>query len=131
MDCPKCEKAELLVLHTDPIKCTDCGSTMNIEYCFCPHCQWACRMNNDEFLDEMVMTTDNLKAVVEDIQGLVDEGREPDLNVTWEPESNLGSMLDLVHPCVKCGEAMTAYDPETSEYECLMCGFKWEILTNE
>jgi DNA-directed RNA polymerase subunit RPC12/RpoP len=86
-------------------------------------------MNNGKFLDEMAMTTENLGEVVEDLEELLSECDPP--TITWTPESNIGSMLDLVHPCVKCGEAMTAYDPETSEYECLMCGFKWEILTNE
>lgn len=129
MKCPKCEKVDLLVLHTDPIECADCGSTMNIEYCLCSSCQWACRMNNGKFLDEMAMTTGNLEAVVEDLEELLGEGGDPEM--TWLPESNVGSMLDLVHPCVKCGETMTVYDPETSEYECLDCGFKWGILTNE
>jgi ribosomal protein S27AE len=129
MNCPKCKEGELLVLHTDSIECTGCGSTMNIDYCLCPNCQWACRMNNGKFLDEMAMTTESLGEVVEDLEELLSEGGPS--TMTWAPESNVGSMLDLVHPCVKCGETMTAYDPETSEYECLMCGFKWEILSHE
>lgn len=129
MDCPKCKEGELLVLHTDSIKCTDCGSTMNISYCLCTGCQWACRMNNGRFLDEMAMTTGGLGEVVEDLEELLAECDPP--KITWTPESNVGSMLDLVHPCVKCGETMTVYDPETGEYECLDCGFKWEILTHE
>ena len=126
MECPNCEKVELIVLHTDSIKCTDCGSTMNIEYCLCPNCQYACRMNNGEFLDEMKMTTDALDEVVEDLEGLLSECDDPEM--TWTSDLNVESMLDLIHPCVKCGETMTAYNSETAEYECLMCGFKWETL---
>ena len=129
MKCPKCEKAELLVLHTDSIECIDCGSTMSIEYCLCPNCQWACRMNNGRFLDEMAMTTENLEGVVEDLEELLGECGDPE--ITWAPESNIGSMLDLIHPCVRCGETMTVYNQDTSEYECLDCGFKWEVLSHE
>jgi ribosomal protein S27E len=129
MDCPNCEDAEIIILHTDVIECNDCGATMNIDYCLCPNCQYACRVNNGEFLDEMNMNTDALDEVVEDLEGLLAECGPP--TVTWTDESNVGSMLDLLHPCVKCGEAMTAYDPKTFEYECLGCGFKWGILTNE
>jgi len=129
MKCPKCEKADLLVLHTDSIECTDCGSTMNIDYCLCPNCQYACRINNGELLDEMQMTTEGLGEAVEDLEELLSECGSPEM--TWMPESNIGSMLNLIKPCVRCGETMTVYDPETSEYECLVCGFKWEVLTHE
>ena len=126
MNCPKCEKTELKVLHTDSVECTDCGSTMNTEYCLCPNCQYACRMINGKFLDAMEMTTDALNEVVEDLEGLLDECDDP--KITWAADSHIGSMLDLVHPGVKCGETMTAYNQDTLEYECLGCGFKWEVL---
>jgi len=129
MDCPNCEDAEIIILHTDVIECNDCGAAINIDYCMCPSCQYSFRMNNGEFLDEMHMTTDALDEIVEDLEELLssDEFSETSLDVG----TNIGSMLDLIYPCVKCGETMTAYDEDRNEYECLNCGFKWEILTNE
>lgn len=126
MDCPNCEDAEIITLHTDVIECNDCGAIINVDYCVCPNCQYSFRTNNGEFLDEMHMTTDALDEVVEDLEELLTGGE-----MSWDVDTNIGSMLDLLHPCVKCGETMTAYDPKTFEYECLGCGFKWGILTNE
>jgi transcription elongation factor Elf1 len=126
MECPICE-SEIIVLHSDPIECTDCGATMNIEYCVCPECHYSFRMINGEFLDEMQMDSDSLDEVVEDLENLLDD----DYETVWAAESHLGSLLDLIHPCVKCGETMTVYDEDRNEYECLNCGFRWEILSNE
>ena len=127
MTCPKCGKVDLLVLHTDSIECMDCGSIVNVDYCLCPNCQYACRINNGELLDEMQMTTEGLGEAVEGLEELLSECGPPEM--TWSPDIN--SMSDMIKPCVKCGETMTVYDPETSEYECLDCGFKWEILKHE
>jgi len=126
MECPKCE-AEIIILHEDPIECVDCGATMNIQYCICPECNYSFRMNNNEFLDEIQMDADSFDEVIEDLEELLLDEYE----TNWDDEPNAGSMLDLIHPCVKCGETMTAYDEKTGEYECLDCGFRWEILTNE
>ena len=119
MNCPKCGEVELKILHTDPIECNDCGSTMNISYCLCPNCQYAFRMNNDQFLDNMDLTKGVVEEVVEELEEMLVD------------DDHIGSMLDLVHPCVRCGETMTAYNPDTFEYECLSCGFKWEVLNHE
>jgi ribosomal protein S27AE len=127
MICPKCGKVDLLVLHTDSIECTDCGSTVNVDYCLCPNCQYACRINNGELLDEMQMTTEGLGEAVEDLEELLSECGPPEM--TWSPDAK--SMSDMIKPCVKCGEVMTFYNPGTFEYECSSCGFKWEILSHE
>lgn len=126
MECPNCEDAEIIILHTDVIECNDCGTTINVDYCVCPNCQYSFRTNNGEFLDEMHMTTDALDEVVEDLEELLTGGE-----MSWTSNANVSSMLDLLHPCVKCGKTMTVYDAAKGEYECLECGFEWEILKNE
>jgi ribosomal protein S27E len=129
MICPKCKEAEIIVVHTDVIECNDCGSTINIGYCFCPACRYSFRLNNGEFLDEMEMTTNALDEVVESLDELLAECDDP-VEMAWSGPY-LKSMLDFIHPCVKCGASVTVYDDKLKEYECLSCGFKWEILTND
>lgn len=130
MICPKCE-AEIFVLHEDPIECTDCGATMNIQYCVCPKCHYSFRLNNNEFLDEMQVDMDSMEGVMEDMEELLDELEDGDSTVemAWAGPY-LGNMSDLMKPCVRCGSFITVYDEKSNEYECLDCGFKWEILTN-
>jgi hypothetical protein len=129
MICPSCKKAEIISLYIDSMECTDCGATVNIEYCFCPTCRYSFRLNNGEFLDEMQMTTDALDEVVENLEELLEEFDEP-LEMSWS-DTSLRSMLDLVNPCVRCGSSVTIHNDRSGEYECLDCGFKWEILKNE
>jgi len=126
MNCPKCD-SEITILHSDPIECVDCGATMNIEYCICPECNYAFRTINNEFLDEIEMSADSFDEVIEDLEELLEDTYE----TVVASESNMGSMLDLIHPCPKCGETITTYDEDACEYECLDCGFRWEILYHE
>lgn len=126
MNCPECNNGDTDMLHVDPLECADCGSTMNIEYWVCDKCNYSFRVINDEFLDGNRITVESMDEAIEDLLEFLDEEGNP-----FEDDSNVGSMLDLIHPCVKCGEAMTAYNSKTSEYECLVCGFKWEILKHE
>ena len=123
MNCPECNNSDTVMLHEDPIECADCGSTMNIEYWVCNQCNYSFRTINGKFLDGNLITAESIGEAIEELMEVMDED--------GEGESHVGSMLDLITPCVKCGEAMTVYDPEASEYECLICGFKWEILRHE
>lgn len=127
MECPKCE-GEVVVIHADPIECSDCGATMVIEYCFCQNCGYGFRRKNGEFLDEMDVNESTLEDAIDELEELL----EDDWEEVWEAHNSahVGSMLDLITPCVKCGSNMTAYDEGLSEYECLECGFRWEILKN-
>ena len=126
MNCPECDNQEVIVLHTDSIECSDCGAIMRIGYCVCPKCYYSLRVNNVELLDEMDVDSESLAEVVETLDHLLsDDFKE------WPIDHHIKDMLSLLHPCVKCGSVMTAYNQKAAEYECLACGFKWEILNYE
>ena len=126
MNCPECGNSDTAMLYTDPIECADCGSTMNIEYWICDKCNYSFRVNNGKFLDGSVITSESIDEAIGELVEAMDEDDNP-----FDDDIHIGSMLDLINPCVKCGGTMTVYNPKTSEYECLDCGFKWEILTHE
>ena len=73
------------------------------------------------------MDGDSLNEVVEDLEELLGD----DYETVWVAKPVEDSMLDLINPCVKCGSGSTIYDEGADEYECLDCGFKWEVLKNE
>jgi hypothetical protein len=125
MECPECNSTDVVVLHEDPIKCCDCGSVMNISYLVCDKCNYSFRTVNDKFLDGNFITEGSISEAIGEIFDILEE--ESDMFVD---NSETGLMSDLIHPCVKCGSATTMYDG-VCEYECLMCGFRWEALNNE
>lgn len=128
MICPRCDESEVTVIHEDTIECGDCGGLINIQYCLCPKCNYGFRLNNGKFLDEMDITEDALHDVVEDIEEILSEDNDP-VEMAWSGPY-LKSMGSLINPCVRCGGSLTIYDDKLKEYECLSCGFKWEILTS-
>lgn len=129
MLCPKCKESDVVTIYTDEFSC-DCGGTVRVDYCFCPICHYTFRLNNGKFLDEMEMTKALLDEVSNDLASLFDEDLY-DIYDDMEINEAAASMSELINPCVKCGSLLTTYNEPLHEYECLDCGFKWEILEND
>lgn len=116
MECPNCGKDSVAIVHEDPILCTKCGSTMIIKYCVCTECNYTFRLNNNMLLDGGVVEYEMIDEALEEIIDAMDREMEED-----------ESLLDLIHPCVRCGSP-TAYRISETEYMCPECGMEWEIL---
>ncbi len=119
MKCPECKQDEAYIMHEDPIQCADCACIMDIGYCVCTECGYTFRTNNGKFMDGVSIDD----ALDEVLAGLKESQGEMCglLNV---------SMMDLIHNCIKCGEP-AGYEKNSHVYGCGVCGFEWEILSNE
>ncbi len=114
MECPNCKKDGAIQVHTDPIQCTDCCSTMEIGYCVCTECEYTFRTNNDEFMDGV-----SIDDALDDLLKSMEE------SMMKEEEY---SMSALLHNCIKCNSLQVS--KSKNKYSCAACDFSWEILNN-
>ncbi len=122
MKCPECKKEGVIIAVLDHLECKDCGSDVNIQYCFCPLCGYSFRTNNDEFLDGENVDFESLQAVDDMLNDFVASMEE-------EPSSP-SKLVDLLHKCIRC-DCPSAYKKNGYTYACPECGFEWEMLQNE
>jgi len=122
MGCPNCGNNEILVLHSDFLECNDCGSPIRIDYCVCKSCGVGFRLNNNKFM-EMLGIAD--MEFDEDGQIVGVEMKEGPNTV-----EDTMSMSEHIMPCARC-QSPAVYKCDANTYECVDCGFKWEILQND
>jgi len=129
MNCPKCNSEKIIHLHEDPIPCTDCDSVIVVDHFMCPACNYSFRTTNGKFLDGA-----NPMEMGDAVKDLLETLDRACGNFEDECGSCSGchsdSMIDSVHNCVKCGQALVL-SPDLTEYHCPYCGFEWEILESE
>lgn len=123
MNCPKCNSKSPVVLAEDTLKC-ECGKGLFMQYWFCGDCNYSFRTNNNRHVDGWDMSQITVETTAQDLAAAIREANE-----TEESDSGIGSLLDLMQPCVRCGE-LTTYESSKGVYKCSSCDFEWEILEN-
>jgi len=124
MNCPECNSDDVINMSKDPIPCTDCGSTIVVEYFMCTSCGYNFRTTNNKFLDGCHPV--EMERIIKDIlDDFVDDVFENSCDGCGECGPT--SMMDTICNCVRCGKVMV-FSPDQTEYTCPYCGFEWDII---
>lgn len=121
MNCPECNRDKITIIHTDPIPCNDCKSTVKIDYCLCRSCDYTFRANNGKPMDGELINYELMDEAFEDIFTALDAEMA---------EEDAIKMSDLLYNCVSCNDP-SAYRTDEFCYACPACGYEWEILRHE
>lgn len=115
--CPECGKMGGRVMHIDEFPCK-CGNVIKVAYAVCD-CGFSWRAADDTFIDGCNISIENVEQLLSEVGEFFEE------QGIFENENNGGSMEELIHRCLRCGEI--AVQSRTNLYECTVCGFSWEV----
>jgi len=115
--CPSCGNNTGVVMHFEEIPCT-CGRSVKMEYIVC-ECGYSWRSADDKFLDGCIINVENVEELINEVEEFFeDQG-------VFNNMQQGGSMEELIHRCLRCGEVVVQVNPTT--FECPICGFSWEM----
>jgi C4-type Zn-finger protein len=115
--CPSCGDNTGAVMHSESIPCT-CGRSIKIEYLIC-ECGYSWRSADGKFLDGCLINVENVEELINEVEEFFE-----DQNIFETPQHG-GSMEELIHKCLRCGEVAVQINSNT--FECPTCGFSWEM----
>lgn len=119
MGCINCENEIEVTFAVERFPCLHCGEKVVIEYHMCSNCGIVWRTVDGAVDSGSIVTPDMRKTF--DAEGLDDI-----LGTLQEIHSEEHSMEELLHRCLQCNAI--SFEVKKGEYECVECGFMWEVV---